>query len=608
MEHHTSLTSLMIVVGVAFLVPVLLHRFRIKVIPVVVAEIIAGLIIGQSGLNLVEEDQWLELLSLFGLIFLMFLSGLEIQFDSFKKKSSHLSNKQQVNPFLLAIVIFVAILIVSIFLGFTLLWIGLTDDPYLMTLIIATISLGVVVPVLKEKKIINQPLGQVILLVTVISDLVTMILLAVYIALLSSEPSQMFYLLFFFFFAMVVYLSIRWFKREKLEGLVRDSTAQIGTRAVFALILWMVVLSETFEVEIILGAFLAGVIVSLMGPDKQFVHQLDSFGYGFLIPIFFVMIGVNLDLWMLLSDPTTLILIPVLLVVLYVSKLIPAIILRRWYSWRHIAGAGVLLSSTLSFVIVAAEVAANLGLITEQIQGSLILVAVITCILSPILFNRFYPKEEEQKSVIGIVGANFITLPVSRELSHESYEVHLFTTTPPKDIDEESRFPIIEMENLEIETLEKNEVFRSDILAFCSNNDDINLRLARHAKSLGHERIIVRIENPEKYERTMEEGGITAFSSLYASRTLLKALIEHPSAINLITKHDDSVQEIEVNNDLYHQASLRDLPHLGDTLIMRIFRGDSFLIPHGYTQIQKGDRLLVSGSPEQILEMKQILE
>lgn len=82
---HTSVASLVVVLIVAFLTPILLHRFKLS-IPVVVAEIIMGLIIGKSGLNLVVEgDTWLQTLSMLGFIFLMFLSGLEIDFSSFEK-------------------------------------------------------------------------------------------------------------------------------------------------------------------------------------------------------------------------------------------------------------------------------------------------------------------------------------------------------------------------------------------------------------------------------------------------------------------------------------------------------------------------------------------
>ena len=65
------------------------------------------------------------------------------------------------------------------------------------------------------------------------------------------------------------------------------------------LIIVLVGLSETVGAENILGAFLAGVLVSLLSPNQELIHKLDSFGYGFLIPIFFVMIGVELDIWSL---------------------------------------------------------------------------------------------------------------------------------------------------------------------------------------------------------------------------------------------------------------------------------------------------------------------
>ncbi len=86
MEHHASVTSLVVVIVVAFITPILLHRFKLNFIPVVIAEILMGLVIGKSGFDLVEEDMWLETLSTLGFIFLMFLSGLEIDFKAFSKE------------------------------------------------------------------------------------------------------------------------------------------------------------------------------------------------------------------------------------------------------------------------------------------------------------------------------------------------------------------------------------------------------------------------------------------------------------------------------------------------------------------------------------------
>ncbi|MFD2671217.1 monovalent cation:proton antiporter family protein [Marinicrinis sediminis] len=610
-EHGTSLESLMIVVSIAFIVPILLHRFRLKMIPVVVAEIVAGLILGTSGFNLVSSDQWLELLSLFGFIYLMFLSGLEIDFSSFQSKQSNKPQKGP-HPLWVSLFIFLGILTISFGLSNLFVLMGIVKDPYLMTIIIATISLGVVVPVLKEKRLTETPLGQTILMVTVVSDLITMILLAVYISISSGKVEQMLYLLLFFAVVIATYFFIRTFRGGKAFEVLKAGTVQLGTRAVFALIIMFVVLSETLEVEIILGAFLAGVIVSLLAPNKEFVHQLDSFGYGFLIPIFFVMIGVNLDIWELFKSPKILIFIPLLLIVLLISKLVPALILKKWFSWNEVIGSGILLSSTLSLVIAAATVAAEVGIITETMKGALILVAVLSCLLAPIGFNYFFPERKHEKKVIAIVGANHITLPVSQDLLKEGYEVELYTSQPPaKETKDEkySRFPVIEVASLEVEELRKAGTFEADITVFATMDDEVNICLATYAvEEAGIEQVVVRVEDPEKHSHITQDARMTVMSTLYASRTLLKAVIEYPSAVKLITQHDDSIQEVKMNNGSLHNMLLKDLPFLGDTLILRIYRGDSFIIPHGTTEIKFGDRLLVSGEANYIHEMRRMLE
>lgn len=97
MEHHTSVLSLMVVVAIAFFVPLLLQRFKLKALPVVVAEIIAGIFVGKSGFNIIEPDIWLQVLSTLGFIFLMFLSGLEIDFSIFKQKGKKIRQTNQIH-------------------------------------------------------------------------------------------------------------------------------------------------------------------------------------------------------------------------------------------------------------------------------------------------------------------------------------------------------------------------------------------------------------------------------------------------------------------------------------------------------------------------------
>lgn len=610
MEEHTSLTSLMIVVAIAFLIPILLHQLRLKALPVVVAEIVAGLIIGRSGLNIIEEDTWLELLALFGFIYLMFLSGLEIDFSSFKRKR-RIPGKKAPNPLLVSLLVFIVILVLSYGLSLGFVYLGFVGDPYLMTIIIATISLGVVMPVLKERQMLSTPFGQTLLLITVISDFVTMILLAVYISALGDSMSSMLLLLVFFVAVIAVYFFIRRFSRWKFLDALVKGTAQLGTRGVFALILLFVVMSENMGVENILGAFLAGVIVSLLAPNKAFKHSLESFGYGFLIPIFFVMTGVKLNIWELFSDFQILLFIPILLIAIFLSKFIPVLMMRIWYGWRETISAGILLSSTLSLVIATATVALELELITESIYGALILVAILSCLISPILFNRFMPAKESKPMKIAMIGANHMTLPVSQDLIKEGYNVEIFSSTPSTLESKEeqyNRFPLTMVPKLDAVSLTEKKAFEADVLICGTMDDQKNLQIARHARNIGIERIIVRLEDPMRMEHLQDDEGFTVFSTLYAARTLLRGLIQVPGAVRLITTNDDSLREVIVRNPAYQNVRLREMPNLGPALVLRIYRGDSFIIPHGSTEILLGDRLLVSGDAEHIEQMRRALE
>ena len=339
MEQHVSVISLLVVVTMAFITPIILHRFKLNFIPVVVAEIIMGLIIGKSGFDVVHQDVWLSTLSSLGFIFLMFLSGLEIDFTAFtgsKRREILPNGKKEPNTFVVATIIFTGIFVFSLGLSYLFVIAGFIDNAFLMTLIISTISLGVVVPTLKEAHLMKTVIGQIILLVAVIADLATMILLAVFVSLNEAGHGNTWLLLILFAAGIVLYFVGKRFKNRTFIETLSTGTVQIGTRAVFTLIIVLVGLSESVGAENILGAFLAGVLVSLLSPNQELVHKLDSFGYGCLIPIFFVMVGVNLDVWSLFSEKKLLLLIPLLLIGLLFSKLVPVYLLKIWYDVKTV--------------------------------------------------------------------------------------------------------------------------------------------------------------------------------------------------------------------------------------------------------------------------------
>ncbi|MGZ1606779.1 monovalent cation:proton antiporter family protein [Staphylococcus argenteus] len=607
--------SLVIVVLAAFLTPIIVNRLNINFLPVVVAEILMGIVIGNSFLNIVERDSILNILSTLGFIFLMFLSGLEIDFKAFKKdkrgRQGHNDEETSIPGHLnLALTVFALIMIISIFLAYVFKWLGLVDDVLLMVIIISTISLGVVVPTLKEMNIMRTTIGQFILLVAVLADLVTMILLTVYGAINGQGGSTIWLIGILVVFTAISYILGVQFKRMSFLQKLMDGTTQIGIRAVFALIILLVALAEGVGAENILGAFLAGVVVSLLNPDEEMVEKLDSFGYGFFIPIFFIMVGVDLNIPSLIKEPKLLIIIPILIMAFIVSKLIPVMFIRRWFDMRTTIASAFLLTSTLSLVIAAAKISERLNAISSETSGIIILSAVITCVFVPIIFKKLFPIPDEfnRKIEVSLIGKNQLTIPIAQNLTSQLYDVTLYYR---KDLSDRRQLSdditMIEIADYEQDVLERLGLFDRDIVVCATNDDDINRKVAMLAKKHQVQRVICRLESTSD-DTELVEAGIEIFSSYLSNKILLKGLIETPNMLNLLSNVETSLYEIQMLNYKYENIQLRNFPFGGDIIFVRIIRNNESIVPHGDTQLRYGDLLIVTGAKEYVDELKQELE
>lgn len=607
--------SLVIVVVAAFLTPIIVNRLNINFLPVVVAEILMGIIIGHSFLNLVERDSVLNILSTLGFIFLMFLSGLEIDFKAFKKdsRSRQGKNKQEKNlpsHLNLALTVFGFIMLISIILAYAFKWLGLVDDVLLMVIIISTISLGVVVPTLKEMNIMRTTIGQFILLVAVLADLVTMLLLTVYGAINGHGGSTIWLTGILIVFTIIFYIIGGLFKRMSFLQKLMDGTTQIGIRAVFALIILLVALAEGVGAEYILGAFLAGVVVSLLNPDEEMVEKLDSFGYGFFIPIFFIMVGVDLNIPSLIKEPSLLLIIPVLILAFIVSKLIPVLFIKRWFDTKTTIASAFLLTSTLSLVIAAAKIAEQLKTISAETSGILILSAVITCVFVPIIFKKMFPipNEVNRRIEVSLIGKNQLTIPIAQNLTSQLYNISLYYR---KDLSDSRKLSdeitMVEIADYEESLLARLGLFERDIIVCATNDDEINRNVALMAKKYGVDRVICRLESSNE-DAEIKAQGIEVFSNYLSNKILLKGLIETPNMLNLLSNVETSLYEIQMLNHHYENMQLRNFPFGGDIIFVRIVRNNESIVPHGDTQLRYKDRLIITGSKEYVDELKQELE
>ncbi|MEJ2597124.1 MAG: monovalent cation:proton antiporter family protein [Anaerolineales bacterium] len=631
MENNHSFAPLLLVIFLAFLVPLVLARMKRLRLPIVVGEIIAGMIVGRSGFNWVNtNDPILVLLAEIGFVFLMFLSGMEIDFSKIGSLSSApdqvdtQAGQNETEPALrkiwrplpLGLITFSITLILSIVVGELLLHLDLASNPWMMALILSTTSLGVVLPVLKERGLSSGRYGQTILIAALIADFATMLLITVLVAQISHGLTVDILLIGILFVAFFLFYHVGslFFNgipevRRILEEL-SHATAQIKVRAAFAVMLMFVVLSQVLGAEIILGAFLAGAVVTLLRTpeDEHLVSQLEAIGFGFFIPIFFIKVGIDFNLAVLLSSNTSLLLVPVLLVAALLVKYIPTLLFRATFSWRETLAAGTLLSARLSLIIAASAIGLRLNIISEPVNAAIILVAILTVTLSPLLFVQILPRrDEEELQLVVVAGADELGIEVARNLMAHNEDVLLI------DLDE-TRVDRARQRGLEVKLADPTNPGRDLVVQLdqakalvCTYDDvDLNYQICLQARTVfGIPHVVAQVNSP-RHIGQFELLGAATMNAALDRAALLVLLTRNPAMYELLTRTSDSkeVYEVVVCNRQVVSKALHQINLPGDLLVLALRRQGELLVPHGNTYLEEGDHLTLVGSLEFIEEGK----
>jgi Kef-type K+ transport system membrane component KefB len=377
-----SLTNLLIVCVVAFAAPFVLGLFPAVRLPSVILEIVAGIIIGPSVLGLVDVDQAISVVALVGLTFVLFLAGLEIDFGRLRGDVVRIAAAGFALSFGLA---------VAVSLGLKAA--GLVDTPLLVAIILCSTSLGVLVPVLKDSGEIGSTLGQLIIAAASIADFGAIILLTIFFSGEGGTGSTLLLLGSLFALAAVVLLVVRGAERSaRIRGdllRLQDTTAQIRVRAALALFVGFAAIAQQLGLEAILGAFVAGAIVSLADADRVMTHpdfrrKLEAIGFGFFIPVFFVTSGVRFDLAALTASASNVAMVPVFLAALLVVRGVPALVYRRVLDGPHTAIAGIMQATSLPFIVAATAIGMDLGLIDAASSAALIGAGLLSVLVFPV--------------------------------------------------------------------------------------------------------------------------------------------------------------------------------------------------------------------------------
>ncbi|MDF7637872.1 cation:proton antiporter [Lactobacillus sp. ESL0791] len=557
--------SLVIVAVAAFLTPTLLARLKVSLIPSTVAEIIVGVILGKSCFNIIHINSVLNTLSTLGTIMLLFLSGMEIDFSLFKKnkpttalaaKKAEKMTKQ--SPLKIAIIAYSLTIATSVVLGILFKICSLFSDIFLSVILFATVSLV---------------------------------------------------------FLAAAFLLARFRNFFNVFGKLTKSTTQLDMRFAFLVIVILVVLAMSVGAENILGAFLAGIVIKLLEPEEVTQEKLNAIGYGFLIPFFFILTGVKLDLGALLGSRATLMLIPLLLLAFLLAKLPAYFSFKKLFSKRNSLAGTFLVETTMTLVISGVAVAQNIHALSSQQGGALTLAAVLTCLFGPMLFKQLYQPQDEQvpKTIVHIIGTTVASVETYHQLPRDWYDTKLYTRHEQNYRTYKNSAPVTFLETMEPLKLIEWGIFDTDILVITDLRSKINYSLAIAAKKYGVERVLVRMDNPDPDEvGVMEEElknlGIEYFNTFDTSIGVFRTAIEAPQVLRFITSSKSSLFEVTMTNDRFNGSLLSDLPEIDQVVISKIVRDGKFVDPHDDTRLATNDHLIMAGSREVVSRLRLLLD
>jgi Kef-type K+ transport system membrane component KefB len=376
-----SFTGLLIVVAVAFAAPFVLGLFPGVRLPSVVLEIVAGIVVGPSVLGWVEVDGTIEVISTLGLAFLLFLGGLEIDFARLRGPVLRRTSLGYLLSFSVAVV-------VSLGLSGA----GLVDTPLLIAIALASTSLGVLIPVLKDAGESDSPLGQLVIAAGSIADFGAIILLSLLFSGEGGTGATLLLIGTLLALAVAVLLVVRGAERSARirADLLRlqDTTAQIRVRGTMVLVIGFAAVAQQLGLEVILGTFAAGAVLTAADADRVMTHpdfrrKLEAIGFGLFVPVFFVTTGVRFDLDALVSSTSSVLMVPIFLAALLVVRGVPALLYRGVLDRRRLLAAALMQATSLPFIVAATAIGLELGLIDAAGSAALVGAGLLSVVVFP---------------------------------------------------------------------------------------------------------------------------------------------------------------------------------------------------------------------------------
>jgi Kef-type K+ transport system membrane component KefB len=379
--------SFLIVLMAAALAPVIAglvgQRLPTLVLPVVVVELVLGVVIGPQGLKLAHAGDLLTAFSQLGLGFLFFFAGYEIRIGQIKGQPLKLAGKGWLLSLLLAYAIAGLLHLTGV------VWSGLLVGSALVTT-----AIGTLIPILRDEGRLVGDFGRQLLAIGAVGEfgpvlIVTILLTAAHGAFRQIVLLAAFVLIAVLTGAAASGVASRWF------GFINDrmhNSGQLPVRLAVLLVFALVVIAGSLGMDVILGAFAAGMIMRLIVGEREsavFDSKLEAIGFGFLIPFFFIKSGMDLDLAALTASLGALLKLPLFFFLMLLVRGLPELIFyRRVLPREQLPPLALLASTQLPLVVAITTIGLQSGDMRASTAAALVGAAVLTVLIFPTLALR----------------------------------------------------------------------------------------------------------------------------------------------------------------------------------------------------------------------------
>lgn len=364
--------------------------FRQFHLPWVIALIVAGMVIGPHGAGVAMVNPTIDFIAQIGLVFLMFMAGLETQFSNFVsniKRSRLIALTNSLIP---------------LGAGFSL---GLLFDlsftaSLLLGIVFMSSSIAVIIPSLESSGVLKTRLGKTILTATMLEDIASLLLLSVLFQTLTPSSTLPLWALY-----VLLYVAVM-FARKMLPLLkdlfaahdeIENTVFKRDVRVLITLLLGTVVAFELLGLHPIVSGFFAGLALSDALGNRELLEKVRTIGYGIFIPVFFVVVGIQTDISVLVTSSGALTLTVMVVLTAIAAKYISGYWGARWagFESQEARLIGVATVPQLSTTLAAVFSGAALGLFDERLVAALVMLVMISTFIAPVLMRKIGVPEPE---------------------------------------------------------------------------------------------------------------------------------------------------------------------------------------------------------------------